>query len=332
MTRSFLIVGLGSIGRRHMRNLAALYPSARLTVLRHRNVPDPLCTELGATVTDDVGAAIAGEYDLVVLSSPSANHIDTLPALIARGVNLLVEKPIVTDAADCDRIEALLRTAPPALRVSGFNFRHVPALQQMRRIIGHGELGCIVRASFTAGQWLPDWRPGTDYLQGYSADASRGGGVEMDLVHEIDVARWFFGEMDLRFAIGGRLSDLGLLANDVSLMVMAGQNGTPLVQVALDYVARKRLRHYEVVGDRGALLWDIGGTLERITPDGRETLLSQPEGFDIGSSYVQMLQAIETAASGADWPEGLQSLTDGIASTRLALSARDQGTNEGTST
>ena len=67
MTRHFLIVGLGSIGRRHMTNLAARNPGARFTVLRHRAAPDPLCDRLGATITDDPDAALAGEYDLAVL-------------------------------------------------------------------------------------------------------------------------------------------------------------------------------------------------------------------------------------------------------------------------
>lgn len=328
MSRHFLIVGLGSIGRRHMTNLAARHPGARFTVLRHQERPDPLCAQLAAQVTSDRDAALAGDYDLAVIASPSANHIDTLPGLIARATPLLVEKPVVTSGADCDRIAALLAQAPPALRVAGFNFRHLPVLQQMRRIIRAGELGRIVRASFAAGQWLPDWRPGTDHLAGYSADAARGGGVELDLVHEIDLARWFFGEMELQFALGGRLSSLGLRANDVSAMVMTGRKGAPIVQVALDYVSRRRLRHYEVVGDLGGLCWDISGTLDRITPTGRETLLAVPGGFDVAASYVAMLDAIAAVQAGGDWPEGLQTLADGVASTRLALAARDRGSKQ----
>lgn len=334
MNWRFLIIGLGSIGRRHMTNLAQRYPNAHFTVLRHSAAPDPLCDHLGATVTADRAAALSGEYDLAVISSPSANHIDSLPQLIIQGTPLLVEKPIVTSLADCDRIDALLKTAPPALRVAAFNFRHLPVLQHMRMIIQSGELGRIVRANFTAGQWLPDWRPGTDYRAGYSANAMRGGGVELDLVHEIDLARWFFGEMELRFALGGRLSDLDLQANDVATIVMtgtsrrAGWNG-PIVQVSLDYVSRHRLRHYEIVGDRGGLCWDIAGTLDRITPQGRERVLCVPDGFNVAASYIEMIEAIESALQGADWPSNLQTLADGVLSTRLALAARDYGSKQG---
>lgn len=334
MRLHFLIVGLGSIGRRHMTNLAQRHPDARFTVLRHSTAPDPLCDQLNATVTNNQVAALSEKYDLAVISSPSANHIDSLPHLIMRGTPLLVEKPIVSTLADCDLIDALLKTAPPALRVAAFNFRHLPVFHQMRKIIRSGELGRIARASFTAGQWLPDWRPGTDYRTGYSADAARGGGVELDLVHEIDLARWFFGEMDLRFALGDRLSDLGLHSNDVAAIVMSGSDQTlggnaPIVQISLDYISRCRLRHYEVVGDRGGLCWDIAGTLVRITPSGRETIFDVPGGFDIAASYVAMMDAIENVRQGANWPTGLQTLEDGVVSTRLALAARDYESKQG---
>ena len=108
-------------------------------------------------------------------------------------------------------------------------------------------------------------------------------------------------------------------------MVMTGRDGAPIVQVALDYVSRKRLRHYEVVGDLGGLLWDIGGTLERVTPSGRETLLDVAGGFDVAASYVAMLDAISAVQAGGDWPFGRQTLPDGVTITRVALAARDQG-------
>lgn len=319
--KHFAIVGLGSIGRRHMTNLAERFPKARFTVLRHVAAPDPLCDQLGARIVTRLDDVLTDKPDLVVVASPSANHMDCLPPLIAAGVNLLVEKPIVTETADCDSLLNQLRTAPSAVRVSGFNFRYLPSLQRMRAAIHAGELGTMVRAAFVAGQWLPDWRPTQDYRQSYSADAGRGGGVELDLVHEIDVARWFFGELKLEFALSGRLSSLGLQSNDVTTMVLSADGG-PIIQIALDYVARKRLRHYELVGDQAGLLWDIAGQVERIAPEGRAVIDAQPGGFNVAQTYIDMIDRI-AAAIGGNWQSPLQSLEDGIASTRLAIAARD---------
>lgn len=324
--KRFVIIGLGSIGRRHMTNLAARFPGAAFTVLRHVVAPDPLCDQLGARIVADLNDAIADVPDLIVVASPSANHMDCLPRLIASGLNLLVEKPIVTERAECDSLLAQLASAPKAVRVSGFNFRYLPSLQLIRNAIHAGDLGQVVRAAFVAGQWLPDWRPTQDYRQSYSADAARGGGVELDLVHEIDVARRFFGDLTLEFALGRRLSSLGLHSNDVATMVFSAPGG-PIVQVALDYVARKRLRHYEVVGDKTGLLWDIAGQLDHIAPEGRSTVLNEPAGFNVVQTYIDMIDHIASAIAG-DWRYPLQSLEDGIEYTKLAIAARDSSPSQ----
>lgn len=322
--KRFLIVGLGSIGRRHLTNLAAMHPDAHFTVLRHRGGEDELTSKLGARIVTSLDDIQGEAFDLVVVSSPSANHIDVLPRLIAEGHNLLVEKPIVTSLEDCDALTAALKQAPASVRVSGFNFRHIPSLVLLRDHVRDGRLGNIVRASFVAGQWLPDWRPAQDYRGGYSADATRGGGVELDLVHEIDLARWMFGELTLAYAHGGKFSSLEIRAHDTATMIFLPASGAPIIHVALDYVSRQRLRHYELVGDAAGLNWDIGGTLDLVEAAGRRALAHSEGGFDVGRSYVDMLARTFEAIDGA-WPEPLQSLEDGIESTRLAILAREHG-------
>ncbi len=333
------VLGLGSIGRRHAANVAAAVPGVRLTIVRHRPVDDQLCRDLGAAVVGSLDQ-IDGEVDLAIVATPSANHIDTLPALIQRGWPLLVEKPIVTEVADIARIESALRDAPPAVRVAGFNLRYLPSLQRIRRMIARGELGRVVRATFIAGQWLPDWRPHTDYRAGYSADAGRGGGVELDLAHEFDAARWLLGDLHVAYARAGHYSDLELRAHDTAVAMLAPpRGGAPVVTVAVDYVARQRARWYEVVGDRGRVVWNIDGSLELSTADGRRVITDDPAEFDVGATYVSMLrdtlaaidqgpgdrtQYANRAADGVGG--GPQTLADGLASTRLSLEVRDRGT------
>lgn len=320
--KRFLIIGLGSIGRRHARNLATLYPDGDFTFLRRSDSPDDLIVELGGrtiTCLDDVA------YDLVVLATPSALHMNLLPQLIASGVSLMIEKPIVTTLADCDTIFAALETAPDAVRVAGFNFRHIASLFTAQQMIADGKLGHIIRASFKAGQWLPDWRPTQDYRDVYSASVILGGGVELDLVHELDIARWFFGDLDLKYAIGGKLSRLEIDSNDVATMILAPETGPPLVEVTLDYVSRQRVRRYEIVGDAGTLIWDIAGILELRETGGKTTVIDTASGgFDVSASYVDMMSRLMSAQTD-DWPAPLQPLADGVISSRIAIQARTKG-------
>lgn len=323
--RHFVVLGLGSIGRRHAANLASIHPTARFTVVRHQGGEDDFTRGLGARVVTDLTELLDEDIDLAVLATPSANHIDTLPALLERGWPLLVEKPVVTNVADCDRIAGMLRDAPRAVRAAGFNLRHLPSIGEIRDRLVAGELGRIVRASFIAGQWLPDWRPGTDYRASYSADARRGGGVELDLSHEFDLARWFFGELDVDFARGGRFSDLELRSNDTAVAMMSPiAQPAPLVTVSLDYVSRQRIRWYEIVGDRGRLEWNLDGSLELMTAEGTQSITTNPADYDVGSTYVTMLQGLMAAIESGDTSR-IQSLDDGLLSTRLALEVRDRG-------
>lgn len=321
----FVVVGLGSIGRRHIRNLAAIDPAARLTVVRHRGgKDDELCRQLGATVVPTIGD-IGEDAELAVLATPSSYHIDALPTLIETGWPLLVEKPIVTTYRDADLVLEALATAPAAIRAAGFNLRYLPSLKRVRQLARSGVLGTLVRATLIAGQWLPDWRPGVDYRTIYSADAAQGGGVELDLCHEFDLARWFFGDMSVEFARTGRYSTLELQASDVAVaMLVPRSKPAPLVTVALDYVARQRVRWYEIVGDQARVEWSLDGRVELAMSDGVRSLVENSADFDIDASYAAMISDVVHAVRSGD-ASTVQRLEDGITSTLLALKVRDQG-------
>lgn len=318
-----VVVGAGSIGRRHLRSARAIDADATLTVVRRAAEPDDELRQIGvSTVTslDDIDDPV----DVIVLATPSANHIDLLPELVESGRALLVEKPVVTDRDDVERVRSLLVSSSPAIRAAGFNLRYLPSLIRLRDMVRSGELGTIVRATLTAGQWLPDWRPGSDYRQSYSASAERGGGVEFDLSHEFDIARWVFGDMSVAHACGGQLSSLEIDSNDTSTAILVGEGGAPIVTVVLDYVSRERVRRYEVVGDRGSLVWDIEGSLTHSDADGSRVVCLAASAFDVGQTYVTMMRRVlEASRSGDD--SSIQLLVDGLASSRLAVDARDGG-------
>lgn len=327
----FVVVGLGSIGRRHAGNLARLRPDAAFTFVRRTTGGEDLSGHVEARVVTDIRDVLDAPVDLVVLSTPSANHMDVLPELIDRACPLLVEKPVVTERHDLDAVAARLADAPPAPRAVGFNLRFLPSLRRLHHEVEAGRLGSIARASFIAGQWLPDWRPAVDYRSSYSADARRGGGVELDLAHEFDAARWLLGDLGVAFSRGGTLSSLELRSHDTSVSVLAPSDACgPVATVALDYLARRRVRWYEVVGDEGRAQWDLDGRLELWTADGGD-VLTDPSAFDVAQTYVTMMEAMLTAGetgvttSGGLAALGLQSLADGLESTRLAIDARDRG-------
>ena len=255
-----LVIGTGSIGQRHMRSLHQLRPDTKFVLLRRSDAalqgwPD-------AVVETDLEAALATSPNMAIVASPSAAHIDVLPRLIAAGVPCYVEKPIVTDSDDVVRVRSALSSAWTNQHSAGFNLRYLPSLVLARQATQH--IGEIVRVGLAAGQWLPDWRKGTDHRLSYSAQSAQGGGVMFDLSHEFDAARFLLGEIDVVSAQTARVPALEIDSEAVAVITGRAASGA-LVNISVDYVARKPIRRYELVGTKGTLVWDLAQKLLILT-------------------------------------------------------------------
>lgn len=318
-----LVIGFGSVGRRHARNLRALCDPLELILLRREAISDTATRELEAQVVESLGAALATQPDFAVVATPSGQHVDVLLPLLEAGIACYVEKPVVAQRGDLERLRALLvRVNAPPITHAGCNLRHLPSLARLRQLLSEGAIGTVVRASFQAGQWLPDWRPTRDYRASYSADRSMGGGVILDLIHEIDAARWFFGSFDKVVAMAGKFSSLEISSEDTACLVLGKEKGGPLVAISLDYVSRRRIRRYEFEGENGTLVWDLkAGRLELISCDRIDVIECGDEGFDVSKTYVtamtEFLEGVRhNRATSQDIFEGMQSVD-------LALRARE---------
>lgn len=313
-----LIIGTGSIGQRHMRNLRAIDPAVEFVLLRR--YADPLNVWPDARVEVDLPAAIGLAPDLAILATPSALHFDVLLALISRRIPTYVEKPIVTSAEQVRAIRRALEQFPGVPHVAGFNLRLLPSLEDARRLVMQESIGKVVRASFSAGQWLPDWRKGQDHRHGYSARSSDGGGVLFDLSHEFDAARFLLGDMTLLHEATARVGALEIDSEGVAIATARTAAGA-LVSVNLDYVARYPIRRYELVGTGGTLTWDLPArSLSRSGPDGHAAQSEDNQGFDVAATYQTAMQAF-LAGTRTGLSCGLQDLEDGLRSTELSILA-----------
>lgn len=311
-----LLMGTGSIGRRHLDNLRKLEPSATLAFLRDGAREDDLSRQHTAEVFGDIDEAIAWNPHIAIIATPSDRHFETLPALLEARVATLIEKPIVIDADQLDRLAALSPGRLPPTQV-GCVLRFLEPVATLRSWIDQGRLGNLIRARIECGQYLPEWRPGTDFRQSYSAHRVHGGGVLFDLIHEIDLAVFLFGAERLDYAIAAKRSSLPIQSDDVASLHVSGSDGVP-VAIGLDYVARDRVRNVEVVGEDGSARLDLvagsltltreGGLKERITT-----------GFDIDAAFVEELAELIRAQRGGGATQ--LPLHEGLRANRLAIQA-----------
>ncbi len=139
----------------------------------------------------------------------------------------------------------------------------------------------------------------------------------LDLIHEIDAARWLFGEFDTVHAVGGHYSQLDIKSEDSAAIILGRALG-PAVSIGLDYVSRRPLRRYEIVGDEGSLLWDLPAKKLLVLRDGgEETLTDDPTHFDVSVTYIEAMQEFLSAIDGNRTTS--QDLSDGLQSAALAV-------------
>ena len=272
-----MICGLGSIGRRHLRNLQALGVDD-LVLLRSGKATLPDEDLAGIPVEHNLAAALdSWKPDGVVVSNPTSLHAETALAALRAGSYVLLEKPV---SPTTDLIPALLRAErESAGRVLvGYQFRYHPGLAAVQDLLNDQAIGMPVSVSVHWGEYLPGWHPWEDYRQSYAAQAKMGGGVVLTLSHPIDYLRWMFGEVRELFAVTGNASRLGIDVEDFADVNFKFRNGITGM-MHLDYYRRPKKHDLTVVCENGTLHWDYknsivtvekaSGEIETIAPPGK---------------------------------------------------------------
>ena len=220
MTR-VLVVGYGSIGARHSR--LAVEAGVVVGCL----TGNPACPY--QTYNSLEGAVAAFLPSHIIIANATADHQSTLSRLMRTGWRggVLIEKPLFNTIVELE--------VPPGLDIKvAYNLRFHPLVRELKARL---KTAPIYSATFDVGQYLPDWRPDSDYRLSYSASRSKGGGVLRDLSHELDLAGYFCGDVLSVAALGGKYSDLEIDADDVYQLIGNAKN-CPIIAIGLNYLNR----------------------------------------------------------------------------------------------
>ncbi len=313
----FLICGLGSIGRRHLRNLQAL-GERDIVLLRSgkSTLPDE---ELdGLPVERDVERALERwRPEAVIVANPTALHLQVaLPAARA-GCHLLLEKPVSHQLGGLDELQrALERHGKRAL--VGFQFRFHPILARVKELLDTGHIGRVLSARGVWGEYLPGWHPWEDYRTSYSARRDLGGGVVLTLCHPLDYLRWLLGEVQGVTAQVWNSGALDIEAEDNADILLRMADGAR-VSLHLDYNQRPAAHWLEVVGSQGFLRWDYhAGELRWRTAEmpAWEVEPDPPE-FERNDMFLAEMRHFLRVVAGEEQPRC--SLADGVRALQIAL-------------
>jgi predicted dehydrogenase len=286
----FLVVGCGSIGERHIRNLMTLQDVEILTCDSSQDRLSKIRREYGLEENyTDLKQAFKKDLNAVLVCTPTALHLPVASAAIDNGCHVFVEKPL---SNDLEGVAELIESADKRdlVIMVGFNLRFHPSLQRIKKLLDGERIGKIICARVQVGQYLPDWHPWEDYRKSYSAQRALGGGIILDAVHELDYVSWFLGDVKEVFCYADTLSDLEINTEDVAEILLKFEEG-PIANVHMDYIQRSYSRSIQLIGNKGTIIWNHEENCVNLYSAGNKSWQTFPEGnFDYNETYVREIK------------------------------------------
>jgi predicted dehydrogenase len=290
MSPHILIIGSGSVGKRHARNLAAL--GCRISCVDPRaERRAELAAEtpvVGSHATAEAALGVAG-LDGVVVASPTAYHpASTLAALEAK-LPVLLEKPVAKSAAEAEIMLRAEQTAGVPVLL-GYTWRWWPPLKRLRELLDGNAVGKLRHVQFHMSAHLADWHPWERYQEFFMASAAQGGGALLDESHWIDLMVWLFGRPQQLIGRVEKISDLEIEADD-NVDVLALFSDGLRVSLHLDLYGRPHEKFIRFIGEGGTLIWSADPNRIAI---GRESAQKwEEETFDCERNDMFMAVAKE---------------------------------------
>lgn len=235
--------GVGSIGKRHIKNTAFYLRSQKKEF-----VIDVIRTDKNAEIDAEISSYICGtysyedkiegDYDVIFITNPTGKHYETIKRYSQNTVNMFIEKPVF-DNFDCDI--ASLNLSESGIYYVACPLRYTSVIQYIRENIDFQK---VISVRAICSSYLPEWRAGIDYRDTYSAKKDMGGGVALDLIHEWDYLTYLFGFPEEVTYLGGKYSELEIDNDDLAVYI--GKAKSRIIELHLDYFGRKNIREMEI--------------------------------------------------------------------------------------
>ena len=255
-------VGIGSIAKRHIRNLnlvcGKLGYEVQIDAYRRSLGPINGVSHIYTQIDD-----IPNDYDAIFITNPTEMHMDSLRQFHDKGKNFFIEKPVVslkqleTAKKFQIRSDSVYYVAAP--------LRYNAVIQWIKENVNPS---AVISIRSISSSYLPDWRLGTDYRDTYSAHRDMGGGVSIDLIHEWDYLTYLFGWPKVVYSLIGKKSKLEIDSDDYAIYI--AEYVDKIVELHLDYFGRKTVREVQLFTKDDTIVGDIANNKIRFLVSGKE--------------------------------------------------------------
>lgn len=248
------LIGLGSIGKRHLLNLERILSVRGVDYtfdLIRRDAKRDLDASLKNILNNVYSESddIPNDYDVIFVTNPTNLHFETINKYACKTRHMFIEKPVF------DRMDINIHELP--LNKEGVYYvacplRYTEVIQYIKNNI---DIKSVYSVRVICSSYLPEWRPNTDYRETYSAHSDQGGGVSIDLIHELDYIVYLFGKPLKAMNLRGKFSTLEIDSDDLSVFIFKHDN--LLAELHLDYFGRKPIRELQLFTQDETIVADL---------------------------------------------------------------------------
>lgn len=285
--RRILIVGLGSIAKKHIKTLKLLYPQVELHVVSS-NGNSQIKESPSLLFCKDITQAINYSPDFALVASPATFHFTHTKTLLNAGIPVLVEKPLTADSQEAkELVELAIQTQVP-VKVA-YCLRYLSSAKRIKNVLSENKIGPIYNVIAHVGQYLPTWRQDKDYRNSVSASNDLGGGVLLELSHELDYLQWLLGPLTYNYSLLRHTKELALEVEEIADIFLTTETGT-VCTVHMNFIQKKPQRYCYFLGEKGHIYWNLMDNSISFHSDKKDELIYDGASWDRNKMYQLMIE------------------------------------------
>lgn len=249
-----LIVGAGSIGRRHAKIFSEHFNIDIADISYSRIKLSSKLFEVNNSYFDYKKAIIENNYKFIAICTPPNLHLKIAELSVKYNNNLFIEKPLGLNCTGWKKIAEICKKKN-LINYVAYCHRHISYFNKAKKMIDNNKIGRVLHANMRWGSYLPDWHPWEKYYNFYMAKKEQGGGALLDESHGIDLIRYLIGEINEVSAFVGKISDLKITSDDIAILNLK-TNKNSYIQINFDLLARFPRNNLEIIGSKGTIIID----------------------------------------------------------------------------
>lgn len=286
--KRILVIGLGSIAKRHFANIKTIYPEAKIFAVSSSGFLPASTIANVDELSVDIQAGIDFNPDFAIVASPATYHLQHTKFLLDSNIPVLIEKPITANTNEAKELVTLINQAKVPVGVA-YCLRYLPAASVVKRALEQKKIGFICNISAHVGQYLPDWRKNINYRNSVSASKKLGGGVLLELSHELDYLEWLLGDLQYKYAILRNTKELDLEVEEIADIILTTKLGA-VCSIHLDFIQKSVQRHCFFIGEKGHMYWDLLDNRVSLFLGKSEEIIFNESSWDKNNMYILMLK------------------------------------------